>query len=66
MAMTISLNAKNKLGFVDGTLKDSSPDSAGEYPTWSRCNDMVVAWIINTLEGKIGDSVLYYMTARAV
>ncbi|XP_070669026.1 uncharacterized protein [Malus domestica] len=64
-AMTVSLNAKNKLGFIDGTLKAPSPDS-NEYPTWSRCNDMVIAWIVNILEGEIGDSVLYYTTARAV
>jgi len=34
-AMTISLNAKSKLGFVDGTLKaPSMEDKPEEYAAW--------------------------------
>ncbi|RVW76462.1 hypothetical protein CK203_056873 [Vitis vinifera] len=34
--------------------------------TWSRCNDMVHSWIVNTLNPEIADSVIYYSTAHEV
>ncbi|RVW81531.1 Retrovirus-related Pol polyprotein from transposon RE1 [Vitis vinifera] len=64
-AMTLALNAKNKLGFVNGTIKapleETHPD---DYATWSRCNDMVHSWIVNTLNPEISDFVIYYATAH--
>lgn len=66
-AMTIALNAKNKLGFVNGTLKTPSAEkNPNDYATWSRCNDMVHSWIINSIAPEISDSVIYYTTAREV
>jgi hypothetical protein len=48
--MTLALNSKNKLGFVDGSIKIPSKEiDQEEYATWSRCNDMVHSWIVNTL-----------------
>jgi len=36
-AMVISLNAKSKLGFIDGTLKaPSTKDKLEEYATWKK------------------------------
>ncbi|CAL8075027.1 unnamed protein product [Prunus armeniaca] len=62
--MTVSLNAKNKLGFVDGTLKKPSSESnLDEHVVWMRCNDMVFSWIVNTLDPEISDSVIYCTTA---
>ena len=41
-AMTLALNAKNKFGFVDGTIKAPSKEThPNDYETWSHCNDMV-------------------------
>ncbi|XP_035838302.1 uncharacterized protein LOC118485898 [Helianthus annuus] len=57
-AMSIALSAKNKFGFVDGSVTNSTNPSL-----WSRCNDMVISWIINTLSREIGESVLYVKTA---
>lgn len=38
-SMTIALSARNKLGFVDGSIiKPASNDST--FKSWSRCNDM--------------------------
>ncbi|KAK0607454.1 hypothetical protein LWI29_015338 [Acer saccharum] len=66
-AMTLALNSKNKLGFVNGSInapsKTTDPES---YAAWSRCNDMVHSWIINTLSPEISDSVIYYSTANEV
>lgn len=67
MAMTLALNSKNKLGFVDGSISAPSKivDPEG-YVAWSRCNDMVHSWIVNTLSTEISDSVIYYTTANEV
>ncbi|XP_024163991.1 uncharacterized protein LOC112170959 [Rosa chinensis] len=66
-AMTLALNSKNKFGFVNGTIKAPSEETNLEgYATWSRCNDMVHSWIINTIDSEITDSVIYYPTAHEV
>ncbi|KAL5787410.1 hypothetical protein ACOSP7_004359 [Xanthoceras sorbifolium] len=66
-AMTLALNSKNKLGFVNGSIKAPSEETDPEgYATWSRCNDMVHSWIVNTLNPDISDSVIYYSTAHEV
>ena len=66
-AMVISLNAKSKLGFVDGTLKaPSTKDKLEEYVAWKKCNDMVLSWIFNSLTTDIVDSVIFYDTAHEV
>jgi hypothetical protein len=66
-AMTLALNSKNKLGFVNGSIKAPSEEiNHEEYAAWSRCNDMVHSWIINTLNPEISDSVIYYSTAHEV
>ena len=65
--MTLALNSKNKLGFVNGTIKAPSEEThPDDYATWSRCNDMLHSWIINTMNPEISDSVIYYTTAHEV
>ncbi|XP_049364164.1 uncharacterized protein LOC125828893 [Solanum verrucosum] len=59
----IALLAKNKLSFIDGTCKIPDLDSS-EYQPWSRCNDMVTSWLLNSLSKDIADSVIYSKTAR--
>jgi len=66
-ATTISLNAKSKFGFVDGTLKAPSAKTKPEdYAAWKKCNDMVLSWILNSLTPDIADSVIFYNTAHEV
>ena len=43
-SMKMALNAKNKIGFVDGTLlQPSLEDSLREHHLWKRCNDLVLS-----------------------
>lgn len=44
-SMYNSLQAKKKLGFINGTLKKSAEDSS-EMEDWWRVNSMLVDWII--------------------
>ena len=65
--MTLALNAKNKLGFVNGTIKAPSEEThPDDFATWLRSNDMVHSWIVNTINPEISDSVIYYTTAHEV
>jgi hypothetical protein len=65
--MTMTLNSKNKLGFVNGTIKAPSEETnPNGYATWSCYNDMVHSWIINTLDLEISNSVIYYVTAHKI
>ncbi|XP_074315683.1 uncharacterized protein LOC141651890 [Silene latifolia] len=62
-AMLIALSAKNKLGFIDGSL----PKPATTEPTtksWQRCNDIVFSWILNSCSPEIGKSILYSNSAE--
>ena len=66
-AINLALNAKNKLGFFNGTIKAPSKEThPDDYATWSRCNDMVHSWIVNTLNSEISDYVIYYTSAHEV
>ncbi|XP_020270654.1 LOW QUALITY PROTEIN: uncharacterized protein LOC109845793 [Asparagus officinalis] len=56
-AMTISLNAKSKLGFIDGTTTmPSATAKPDEYASWKKCNDMILSWILNSLTQDLADS----------
>ncbi|XP_019092140.1 PREDICTED: uncharacterized protein LOC109129045 [Camelina sativa] len=59
IAMRMSLDAKNKISFVDGSLPRPEIDSQ-IFKIWSRCNNMVKAWILNVVNQEIYDSILYY------
>ena len=66
-AMEISLSAKNKIGFINGKVKmPSETKQPDEHATWQRCNNMLLAWIINSIESDILDSILYLKTVYEV
>ncbi|RVW18129.1 hypothetical protein CK203_111879 [Vitis vinifera] len=57
-AMRISLSAKDKIGFVTGSIKPpSSTDDS--FPSWQQCNDMVISWLLNSIHPDIATSVIY-------
>lgn len=64
-SMLISLSAKNKTGFVDGTLVKPIA-TAASYKACERCNSMLISWILGVLDQNIARSVLYFTTAREI
>ncbi|KAB5524575.1 hypothetical protein DKX38_022324 [Salix brachista] len=62
-AMMNALRAKNKLGFVDGSLLKPKEDIK-EIQTWEKCNSMVISWIFNALAPELHDSVAYVDSAH--
>ncbi|KAF7115429.1 hypothetical protein RHSIM_RhsimUnG0055800 [Rhododendron simsii] len=64
-AMRIALSAKNKIGFVTGSIKPPSSTDA-TFPLWQRCNDMVLSWLLNSIHPDIATSVIYAETSAEV
>ncbi|XP_019238231.1 PREDICTED: uncharacterized protein LOC109218330 [Nicotiana attenuata] len=63
--MLIALSAKNKVGLIDGTFLQPKI-SSDEFKSWTRCNDMVISWLLNTLSKAIAESVLYTKSAKEI
>ncbi|KAG7557416.1 Zinc finger CCHC-type superfamily [Arabidopsis suecica] len=65
VAITTSIEAKNKIGFVDGSIVQ--PDDDDPYcKIWKRCNSMVKSWLMNSVSKKIYSSILYIPTAAEI
>ncbi|KAA8524423.1 hypothetical protein F0562_010853 [Nyssa sinensis] len=63
-SILIALSIKNKVGFIDGTVpKPSDPAAALQ---WTRCNNMVKAWLVNSLSKDISASVIYCDLAKDI
>ncbi|XP_022040006.1 uncharacterized protein LOC110942540 [Helianthus annuus] len=63
--MTNFLFAKNKIDFVDGTLKKPET-TAPEYKPWMRCDAMIKGWLSAAMEKNIRDSVKYASTSAEI
>ena len=66
--MRRALGAKSKLGFIDGSLSltPSMANSPLLVQAWTKCNDIVVSWILNCVSPKILASVVCKNTALEV
>jgi len=67
-SMRKSLIAKNKLGFINGSLTISSllVNSPTAAQAWVRANNMVGTWIINSVSPKLQASIIYRDTALEI
>ena len=64
-SMTLALSAKNKMGFVDGSIE--RPDETSNlFHNWNRVNSMVISWLLNSLSTDISESVLFLQTAEEI
>ena len=41
--MIVALNAKNKVGFIDGSITEPKDSSHPTYSSWKKCNNMVLS-----------------------
>lgn len=55
-AMLLALSGKNKLGFINGTIK--KPDGALSS-AWQCNNDIITSWIVNAISKRIAASLVY-------
>ncbi|XP_021846559.2 uncharacterized protein [Spinacia oleracea] len=64
-SMMIALSTRNKLCFVDGSLIQPAKNSAN-YRIWNRGDDLVISWMMASLEPSIARNVLYLKTTREI
>ncbi|CAA7051061.1 unnamed protein product [Microthlaspi erraticum] len=64
-SVRMALKVRNKLGFIDGTIP-KPPNGHRDAGSWSRCNDMVATWLMNSVTKKIGQSLLFMSTAEQI
>lgn len=55
----MALNAKNKTGFIDGTMVKPDPSNS-KYSAWIRRNNMVLSLLMNSLCKDLALSVHLY------
>ncbi|XP_073307117.1 uncharacterized protein [Primulina huaijiensis] len=65
-AMLMALNIKNKEGFVNGSIKQPPETSIAELQQWRRWNNLVKAWLSNSISQDIATSVIYYEDASEI
>ena len=65
-AMLMALDAKSKLGFVDGSITASIAVTPLEKMAWSKNNSMISSWILNSVSSHIIASVIYRNTTMEV
>ncbi|KAJ0920332.1 putative retrotransposon gag domain, retrotransposon Copia-like protein [Helianthus annuus] len=59
------LFAKNKVGFINGTLKKPEPES-DNYMVWMRADAMIKGWLNTAMNKDIRASVKYATTAQEI
>ena len=57
--MWMTLSAKNKLQFIDGSLVKPYDLNGPEFRAWTRYNDTISSWIVNTVSKDISTSIIY-------
>ncbi|KAF7825580.1 uncharacterized protein G2W53_016744 [Senna tora] len=61
-AVKTALEAKDKLGFVDGSIKP--PQDPVEYKKWKPVDSMVKSWLTNSLTKELSESFMFCNSAK--
>ncbi|KAF5475696.1 hypothetical protein F2P56_007472 [Juglans regia] len=61
-----ALRAKNKLGFINGTLLRPTTSSGPIFEAWERCNDLVVSWLQNSVSSSVKSSLALVDDSRTL
>ena len=66
--MTTTLRAKNKLGFINGSLAKPivKEDDTFVLQVWEMVNSMVSSWSLNVVHPRLRTSVAYTNTGKAM
>ncbi|KAL3538213.1 hypothetical protein ACH5RR_001579 [Cinchona calisaya] len=66
-AMIHALTAKNKLGFIDGSLQaPSQEEKPTEFALWNQCNSLILSWLTHSIETDMAEGVIHAKTAYQV
>jgi len=61
----MTLIPKNKMGFLSNSIPIPTLTDP-LYPTWKRCNTIIMSWLLNSLSPSIAQSVIYLERATDV
>ena len=61
-SIRMALISKNKMGFLTGSIPIPEPTDS-LYPSWERCNTLIISWLLNSLSQSIAQSVIYFDSA---
>ncbi|XP_021802635.1 uncharacterized protein LOC110746704 [Prunus avium] len=62
-----ALTAKNKIGFVNGSIKPpSETENPTKYAFWNQCNSMILSWFAHSVEPDLAKGVVHTKTAHQV
>ncbi|KAE8683119.1 hypothetical protein F3Y22_tig00111213pilonHSYRG00052 [Hibiscus syriacus] len=61
-SMMLALSTKNKLGFVDGSIQAPDHSMVNQFNAWTRANNLINSWLLNSVSTDIAASLLYHMT----
>ncbi|XP_059315503.1 uncharacterized protein LOC132066145 [Lycium ferocissimum] len=64
-SILIALSVRNKLDFIHGTT-EKPPEGSALLRQWQCCNDLVVAWLANSVTKEIHRSVVYSEFAKDI
>jgi len=65
--MIHALTAKNKVGFINGTIQPpSKTEQPTEYALWNRCNSMILSWLTHSEEHDLAKVVVHAKTIHQV
>ncbi|KAL5763422.1 hypothetical protein ACOSP7_019686 [Xanthoceras sorbifolium] len=66
-SMILALTAKNKIGFIDGSIEPpSETEHPTEYALWNQCNSMIISWLTHSVEPDLAKGVVHAKMARQV
>ncbi|XP_047260150.1 uncharacterized protein LOC124893062 [Capsicum annuum] len=65
-AMQLNLLTKNKLGFIDGSIKRDNFTDELEKKQLDRCNAMVISWIMSNVSKELISEILFQSSAALV
>ncbi|KAF7800953.1 uncharacterized protein G2W53_044551 [Senna tora] len=62
LAVRTALEAKYKLGFVDGSIK--TPENPIEFKKWKPVDSMIKSWLTNSLTKELSESFIFCNSAK--
>ncbi|KAE8731797.1 hypothetical protein F3Y22_tig00002511pilonHSYRG00012 [Hibiscus syriacus] len=59
-SMMLALSTNNKLDFIDGSIAAPNSSMVDQFHAWTRVNNLVISWILNSVSKDIAASLLYH------
>ena len=63
-AIQTALLAKNKLGFIDGSITEPMNKTTVEGKAWIMINSMITSWLMNMIDPRLHTGFAYVKSAK--